>query len=160
VIQLTLPPLRERRDEIPLLIDYFCDEAAEKLSRAPVRMTPTLRSFLLNYAYPGNIRELRNLIFRLSCLADEIASPAQLPEEIRPTSKAKSRETDESLSLSEIKQLASDAAERSYLEQGLQKVNGKVTELAQRTGMNRSYLQTLLKKHELHSKDYRQRAEK
>ncbi|WP_020682747.1 sigma-54 interaction domain-containing protein [Marinobacterium rhizophilum] len=160
VIHVTLPPLRERRDEIPLLIDYFCDEAAEKLSRAPVRMTPALRSFLLTYAYPGNIRELRNLIYRLSCLADEIASPAQLPEDIRPKSKAKASDADELLSLSDIRQQASDAAERAYLEQGLQKVNGKVTELAQRTGMNRSYLQTLLKKHALHSKDYRQPPEK
>ncbi len=160
VINVTLPPLRERRDEIPLLIDYFCDEAAEKLSRAPVRMTPALRTFLLNYAYPGNIRELRNLIYRLSCLADEIASPGQLPEEIRPTSQAPVSAAGEALSLSDIRQQASDAAERAYLEQGLLSVNGKVTELAKRTGMNRSYLQTLLKKHALHSKDYRQRAEK
>ncbi|MFC6672955.1 sigma-54 interaction domain-containing protein [Marinobacterium aestuariivivens] len=160
VIHVTLPPLRERRDEIPLLIDYFCDEAAEKLHRAPVRMTPELRSFLLAYGYPGNIRELRNLVYRLSCLADDIASPAQLPEEIRPKSKTTAGASDETLSLSEIKQQASDAAERAYLEEGLQAVNGKVTELAKRTGMNRSYLQTLLKKHDLHSKDFRRTAEK
>jgi len=156
VIHVTLPPLRERRDEIPLLIDYFCDEAAEKLRRAPIRMTAPLRSFLLNYAYPGNIRELRNLIFRLSCLADQTASPAHLPETIRPTSTGKAAPADEELSLSEVKQLASDEAERAYLELGLRAVNGRVTELAKRTGMNRSYLQTLLKKHQLHSKAFRQ----
>jgi len=155
VIHVTLPPLRERRDEIPLLIDYFCDEAAEKLHRAPIHMTAPLRSFLLNYAYPGNIRELRNLIFRLSCLADQTATPAHLPETIRPTSAGKAAPADGELSLGEIKQMASDEAERAYLELGLRAVNGRVTELAKRTGMNRSYLQTLLKKHQLHSKAFR-----
>jgi len=159
VILVTLPALRERRDEIPLLIDYFCDEAAEQLNRAPIRMTAELRNFMLNYAYPGNIRELRNLIYRLSCLADEVASSAQLPDTVRPRSSASSAASEAQLSLSEVKQLASDMAERAYLQEGLQRVGGKVTELARQTGMNRSYLQTLLKKHELHSKDYRQKPE-
>ncbi|HJV73453.1 MAG TPA: sigma 54-interacting transcriptional regulator, partial [Noviherbaspirillum sp.] len=83
VIHVTLPPLRERKDEIPLLFSYFGDEAAEALKRPPIQMTPRLRSFLLNYSYPGNIRELRNLIYRLSCLAGEKADIEHLPEDIR-----------------------------------------------------------------------------
>jgi transcriptional regulator with PAS, ATPase and Fis domain len=74
VIHITLPPLRERRDEIALLLAYFSDEAAGTLKRRPVRMTPRLRDFLLRYAYPGNIRELRNVIYRISCLAAPISS--------------------------------------------------------------------------------------
>ena len=66
VIHVTLPPLRERKDEIPLLFEYFGDEAAEVLKRRPIEMTGRLRAFLLDYAYPGNIRELRNIIYRLS----------------------------------------------------------------------------------------------
>jgi DNA-binding NtrC family response regulator len=57
--------------------------------------------------------------------------------------------------LSEAKRVASDAAERRFLERGLQEVGGKVSELARQIEMNRSHLQTLLKKHGLQSKEYR-----
>ncbi len=83
VIHVTLPPLRERRDEIPLLLAYFGDEAAEALKRRPVRLTPRLRRFLLDYAYPGNIRELRNTIYRITCLASDVADINHLPEDVR-----------------------------------------------------------------------------
>ncbi|TPQ34543.1 sigma-54 interaction domain-containing protein, partial [Cupriavidus pinatubonensis] len=59
VIHVSLPALRERRDEIPLLVSYFSDEAAGMLKRRPVKLTPRLRDFLMHYEYPGNIRELR-----------------------------------------------------------------------------------------------------
>ena len=163
VIHLTLPPLRERRDEIPLLLAYFGDEAAEALKRRPVKMTARLQGFLLNYAYPGNIRELRNLIYRVSCLAGEKADLEHLPPDIRPASAAPAAvETApevalQAASLSEAKRLASDEAERIFLERGLQEVGGTVAELARRCDMNRSHLQTLLKKHGIRSKDFRNR---
>ena len=84
VIHITLPPLRERKDEIPLLFEFFCDEAAEALKRRPIEMSRPLRQFLLDYAYPGNIRELRNIIYRLSCLAGRTADLEHLPADIRP----------------------------------------------------------------------------
>jgi transcriptional regulator with PAS, ATPase and Fis domain len=158
VIQVTLPPLRERKDEIPLLIEYFSDEAAEKLQRLPVKLSRRLRTFLLNYAYPGNIRELRNTIFRISCLAGDTADFEHLPETLRPDSKAVEEETQDataSMSLTDVKKAASDAAEKGFLERGLQEMGGRVSELARQIDMNRSHLQTLLKKHGLRSKDYR-----
>jgi DNA-binding NtrC family response regulator len=60
-------------------------------------------------------------------------------------------------SLAEAKRAASDEAERACLERGLKEVGGTVTELARRWDMNRSHLQILLKKHGLHSKDFRRR---
>jgi transcriptional regulator with GAF, ATPase, and Fis domain len=166
VIHVTLPALRERRDEIPLLVSYFGDEAAGQLKRRPIRLTPRLRDFLLHYDYPGNIRELRNLMYRLSCLAGDTADFAHLPQDIRPKPTAlaavpidgaTSRVTDAGIatSLSEAKRAASDEAERAFLERGLQEVGGTVAELARRCDMNRSHLQMLLKKHGIHSKDFR-----
>lgn len=163
VIHVTLPPLRERKDEIPLLFSYFGDEAAEALKRSPIQMTPRLRSFMLNYSYPGNIRELRNLIYRLSCLAGEKADIEHLPEDIRPKSPAAifpdgAASASVALahaSLSDAKRAASDEAERVFLEKGLREVGGTVAELARRCEMNRSHLQMLLKKHGIHSKDFR-----
>jgi transcriptional regulator with GAF, ATPase, and Fis domain len=161
VIHVTLPPLRDRKDEIPLLIAYYGDESAEALKRRPVAMTPRLRNFLLQYAYPGNIRELRNIMYRISCLAGETADLAHLPEDIRPApprASAAPAGAAVGASLAEAKRAASDEAERSCLERGLQEVGGTVAELARRWDMNRSHLQILLKKHGLHSKDFRKEA--
>ena len=141
VINVTLPPLRKRKDEIPVLIDYFNDEAAEKLDRRPLVLSRRLRTFLLNYAYPGNIRELRNIIFRMSCLAGDTADFEHLPEMLRPArqdSRAEAGEDSAGMSLGELKKAASDAAEKRFLERGLQEVAGKVSELARRIDMNRS----------------------
>ena len=63
IIQVTLPPLRDRRDEISLLIEYLSNEAASRLTRQPVKLSRRLTSFLSGYDYPGNIRELRNIHF-------------------------------------------------------------------------------------------------
>ena len=165
VIHLTLPALRERRDEIPLLFAYFGDEAAGALKRRPLKMTPRLREFLLGYSYPGNIRELRNLIYRLSCLAGDVADLEHLPEDIRPESTPATARpgavADDGtaavapISLAEAKRAASDEAERAFLERGLQETGGTVAELARRCEMNRSHLQMLLKKHGIRSKDFR-----
>jgi transcriptional regulator with GAF, ATPase, and Fis domain len=162
VIHVTLPPLRERKDEIPLLVSYFSGEAAEALKRQPVLVTPRLRDFLLNYAYPGNIRELRNIVYRLTCLAGEMADIEHLPQDIRPRS-VFPRQDDAVLdadmrgvtSLGEARRMASDQAERAFLERGLKEVGGTVAELARRCDMNRSHLQMLLKKHGIHAKDFR-----
>lgn len=161
VIHVSLPSLRERKDEIPLLISFFSDEAAEALKRPPLGMTPRLREFLLNYGYPGNIRELRNLIYRLSCLAGETADVSHLPEAIRPKTLLESLASPMPASvaspntLSDAKRAASDEAEKAFLERGLKEVGGTVAELARRCDMNRSHLQMLLKKHGIRSKDFR-----
>ncbi|MFM0168315.1 sigma-54 interaction domain-containing protein [Paraburkholderia sediminicola] len=170
VIHVTLPPLRERRDEIPLLIAWFGDEAAGTLKRRPVRMTPRLRDFLLNYAYPGNIRELRNVMYRVSCLAGDMADVDHLPVDMRPAAPGSAVSSNAAtatgqepisvanlMSLSDAKRAASDDAEKAFLERGLREVSGTVAELARRIDMNRSHLQMLLKKHGLHSKDFRNR---
>jgi transcriptional regulator with GAF, ATPase, and Fis domain len=153
IIQVTLPALRERRDEIPLLIDYLANEAAVRLDRHPIRLSRRLTSFLNQYDYPGNIRELRNAIFRISCLATDVADLEHLPDHIRPAGLEKTENTREKpgaeVSLLDAKRMASDDAERRFLQDSLAKANGKVTALAKDIGMNRSHVQTLLKKHGL-----------
>ncbi len=169
VIRVTVPPLRERADEIPLLCEYFIDEAAERLNRPPIRMSRRLEQFMRSYQYPGNIRELGNIIYRLSCLAGDTADLDHLAEEIRPkidgdaeplTKAGVDRGAPQKIdlrsgSLTEFKKAASDSAEKTFLENGLREVGGKVAELARRIDMNRSHLQTILKKHQIHSKDFR-----
>lgn len=168
IIHVSVPPLRERRDEIPLLLEYYCDEAAEKLERRPVQLSPGLRQLLERYAYPGNIRELRNIVYRLSCLADDTADIVHLPDAVRQQAQLEavtpafsmhldgnSLRLGSGQDLAEIKKTASNHAEKQYLQKALTSTRGNVAELARRTGMNRSHLQMLLKKHGLRSKDFR-----
>jgi DNA-binding NtrC family response regulator len=93
-----------------------------------------------------------------------VADLAQLPEDVRATPASPAPAADAAPpaptapnSLAEAKRAASDEAERACLERGLKDVGGTVAELARRWDMNRSHLQILLKKHGLHSKDFRQR---
>ncbi|HHJ19256.1 MAG TPA: sigma-54-dependent Fis family transcriptional regulator [Gammaproteobacteria bacterium] len=164
VINVTIPPLRERRDEIPLLFDFFGDEAGETLKRRPIQFSPQLQGFLLNYEYPGNVRELRNIIYRMSCLAGAMADITHLPEHIRPTvSSGNAKGNGPALldrTLAEVKKEASSAAEKHYLETGLKEVHGKVVELARRINMNRSHVWTLLKKQGIEVEDFKEKKDK
>lgn len=156
VVTVTIPPLRERKDEIPILIDYFLKEAADKLGKEAVRLSPSLNSFLESHSYRGNIRELQNIIYRVSCLADEIGGLSHLPDNIRPIhANSHSSNTGQTRSLDEHRSMAKDLAEEQFLTRHLREHHGKVTQMANSLEMNRSYLQTLMKKHGLSSKDFK-----
>jgi len=71
VIELTVPPLRERPDEIPTLIDFFISRYARKYNRTARPLTDHLRHLFMQYEWPGNIRELENMIKRVVILQDE-----------------------------------------------------------------------------------------
>lgn len=161
-IAVTIPPLRERKDEIPLLIDYFSAEAVDELNRSEVKLTPRLYHFLRHYTYRGNIRELKNVIYRVTCISDGIADIGHLPEKIRPSLGTKSdgqkaNSSENGRTLDEVRKTAVEAVEKDFIEEQLYKVNGNVTLLAKRLRMNRSYLQTLLKKRGIRAKDFKQR---
>jgi transcriptional regulator with GAF, ATPase, and Fis domain len=160
-IAVTIPPLHERKDEIPLLIDYFSTEAANQLKQSEVKLTPRLYDFLHNYAYRGNIRELRNIIYRVACISDGTADIEHLPEHIRPAramgvNTLKPNSTGNGRTLESVRKSAVNAAEKTFIEEQLRLVNGNVTKLARQLDMNRSYLQTLLKKRGIRAKEFKQ----
>jgi DNA-binding NtrC family response regulator len=68
VVPLHVPPLRERKEDIPLLIEYFLARCAERLGREPCKLSPPARELLEEYHWPGNVRELENIITRASVL--------------------------------------------------------------------------------------------
>ncbi len=83
VILCTLPPLRERREDIPLLANYFARESSRRAGRRPVRISTEVRSYLVNYPWPGNVRELENVIERAVVLGStDLILPEDLPESI------------------------------------------------------------------------------
>jgi two-component system response regulator PilR (NtrC family) len=84
VIPLHLPPLRERREDIPLLVEAFLARFAAESGHAPLRPSPAALALLAAYEWPGNVRELENVIERAVALeTSPVLSPASLPELLR-----------------------------------------------------------------------------
>jgi DNA-binding NtrC family response regulator len=76
---LEIPPLRERRSEIPELANFFLDRAAKNLGKPRPAFTKSAMETLLGYAWPGNVRELENMMERVAILCDSTVEPAHLP---------------------------------------------------------------------------------
>jgi two-component system NtrC family response regulator len=83
VIPLRLPPLRERRDDVPLLIEHFLQRACAKHRREPKAVAGAAMRILCDYSWPGNIRQLRNCVERLVAVVEgPVIHAADLPQEM------------------------------------------------------------------------------
>jgi two-component system response regulator AtoC len=83
VVRVDVPLLRDRRDDIPLLVDYFINKYSIELSRTPPTLSPEALGILETYAWPGNVRELENLIERAMVLCrGDVITAAHLPAEL------------------------------------------------------------------------------
>jgi len=84
VLRIELPPLRERREDIPLLIDAFIRQVTREHDLEPVRLSPDALTILMEYDWPGNVRELRNLVESMVVLAPgRTIRPEDIPPEVR-----------------------------------------------------------------------------
>jgi DNA-binding NtrC family response regulator len=84
VVPLRLPPLRERTEDIPLLVDHFLSAASRKFEREPVGIAPEALERLQTYSWPGNVRELENCVERMVLLArGSRLGLADLPKDLR-----------------------------------------------------------------------------
>ena len=134
VVSIDIPPLRERKDDIPELVYFFIQEFSNQYG-AISRIEPELMLILLNYPWPGNIRELRNVVERLMILAEgEVLSINNLPE---PLLCWKNGAGD--LSISNLNELT-DRTERQMIMQTLEEANGNKSQAARLLGIPRSTL--------------------
>ena len=128
VFSMLLPPLRERVEDIPLLLDHFLEKHGKLMGKNNVRCSPEVARALLNYSWPGNIRELENCIERCLVLCDEGTIGADsLPEKLRQVA-AVSPLAGPFGSLS-IKR-AEEQLERELMRQALEKTGGNRTHAA------------------------------
>ncbi|MFO1050658.1 MAG: sigma-54 dependent transcriptional regulator [Planctomycetota bacterium] len=141
VVRMHLPPLRERREDVPLLIDRFLHASAERLAVREKRMAFDAVVVLSRQSWPGNVRQLQNVIERVSALrpdAEEITL-ADLPEEMRTQAGRVSLEDPRGLGQLDF-ETALHAFERGYFEELLRKTGGNVTEAAALSGISRGHL--------------------
>jgi two-component system response regulator AtoC len=123
VFALNLPPLRERPEDIPLLVDHFLAKYAERFARTAIRCSPAAIKALMEYPWPGNIRELENVIERgiVVCETDQLGVEC-LPDKFRGVTEAKGAEIIPSDCLS-LKQ-AAELLERNFIQRALQTTGG------------------------------------
>ncbi|MBN1636716.1 MAG: sigma-54-dependent Fis family transcriptional regulator [Deltaproteobacteria bacterium] len=143
VISLHLPPLRERREDVPLLADHFLNKFAEKNSKQIKGFTPQAMDKLIKYDWPGNIRELMNTVERGVVLANStFLDERDLPIiSVENETMAQAQDTSVDLSLEEI--------EKASILKTLEVTNGNKSEAARRLGITRMTLHKKLKKYSM-----------
>ncbi|HBB68499.1 MAG TPA: Fis family transcriptional regulator, partial [Geobacter sulfurreducens] len=153
IIPIDLPPLRERKGDLHLLIGHFLATFSEEMGRDIRGLAPDALALLEDYAFPGNVRELENIIERAVVLAEgdliqkedlelRVATDSQagvggyVPQNVEELKETKRQ----------IRERAVEPIEKAFVLQALKRNNWNITRAAEETGMLRPNFQALLKK--------------
>ena len=142
VVSISLPPLRERREDIPLLLDHFVEKFARRNGKRISGLTRDAREALLRYDYPGNVRELENLVERAVVLTrDEVIGLEDLPLGVKEREGETSGETSLTVRV--------EGLERRMIREALDRADGVQTRAAEILGISERVLRYKLKKYGL-----------
>jgi DNA-binding NtrC family response regulator/tetratricopeptide (TPR) repeat protein len=168
VIALTIPPLRNRREEIPLLVEHCARTASEEFMRPVQALTSAAMDALLQHSWPGNVRELQNTIQRAVILArDGIITPRDLPPALHyhpgsqppvhghqpPTSGSTLKQAKR-----QARQQATGSLERQTILNALQEHRWQIPQVTAALGVSRSHLYRLMKRHGIKAAEHRQQS--
>ncbi len=143
VITIKLPPLRDRKDDIPLLASHFLKKFEHTLGRGGMRFSKGAMKLLLGYAWPGNVRELENTIERAAILAEtDVVHSHDLPDKLRSNALPPGAEMD-------ITNTTLDDLEREHIKRVLTKVEGNKDRAAQMLGIHVSTLYRKMQRYRL-----------
>jgi DNA-binding NtrC family response regulator len=143
VININLPPLRDRKDDIPLLANHFLRKSEKSLVRSAMRFSKGAMRLLINYPWPGNVRELENTIERAAILAEtDVIHSHDLPDKLRsPSTAAVANLESSGLTLEEL--------EREHIKRVLEKTEGDKAKAAQVLGIHLSTLYRKVQRYRL-----------
>ena len=150
VVPLTLPPLRERREDIPELIDVLFQRAKERHGLLDVRLSPAVHQRLISYRWPGNVRQLENVLERMLLLSPtDLITLDDLPEELLPSS------ANVTGLWSDLPEggISLEAIERELIGRALEKFAGNQTQAARYLDISRRTLIYRMEKHGFASAD-------
>jgi len=147
VISTELPPLRERKEDIPILVDFFLTGIAERTGRKKRKLDALALQFLEEYDWPGNIRELENEIERAAILSDEVIEPSHLSEAIML--KAAPKKDLDGKTLKEVIEKTAEKSEREAIVWALKKANWEKKEAARLLDISRPTLYAKLKRYNI-----------
>lgn len=149
VVPLVIPPLRERREDIPALVEHFVRKFSQKMKKEIVGLSGEAESLLLRYAFPGNIRELENMLERaVALIKGRVIQTQDLPEEVcgHPSS---SQALCEKIQGAKPLAEAVSLFEREYIQSVLEKTKGKKGQAAEILGISRKTLWEKIKELEI-----------
>ena len=147
MVTIHLPPLRDRREDIPRLAVEFLRHFSEVHGRDVAEFTDAARGALASYAWPGNVRELRNAVERAVVLASsDRLDVGNLPPEVSGRQVDSAAGAAAEVPFAEAREEAMRGFERSYLEAALERHDGNISEAARGLGLHRQSLQRTLKR--------------
>jgi DNA-binding NtrC family response regulator len=157
VISLSLPALRERLEDIPLLTYYFLKKYIANVSREVNKISIDAMQVLQNHSWLGNVRELENVVERAVILSSgDTISVADLPPRLLGDSFYLYKEDDADLTKYAYKEAKARALinfNRSYLHNLLRQTSGNISEAAEKAGLDRSNFKKLIRKYEIDVKE-------
>tara|TARA_R110002072_G_scaffold45662_3_gene127182 strand:- start:2288 stop:3628 length:1341 start_codon:yes stop_codon:yes gene_type:complete len=136
IITINIPPLRERKEDIPLLVRFFNQKYSEENEKAPLKISAKVMDALNNYNWPGNVRELENFIHRLVVMHDHKVDINEIPPYMKMED-PRVKNANELLSLAEM--------ERKHILNVLKQMNNNKTQAAKVLGIDRKTLREKLK---------------
>ncbi len=140
VVPIHLPPLRERREDIFLLADHFINKFSHKMGKEIIGLSEEAKTILLTYAFPGNIRELENMLERaVALIKGKVIEAYDLPEEVCGQA-SPVREICEKIRGTKPLASATSVFEKEYIQSVLEKTKGKKGQAAEILGISRKTL--------------------
>ena len=161
VVSIKLPPLRERKEDIPLLVSYFIEKYKKEVKGKTLEISGKALQALETYSWPGNVRELENCILRAMLLTQSNRIEGEdLPPEVRGEGEEAMapvpRDSEELRRMKwQSKRKAEDEVEKVFLREALKRNRGNISKTALDVRMDRRQLQNLIRKHRIIVKEYK-----
>ncbi|MBI5343456.1 MAG: sigma-54-dependent Fis family transcriptional regulator [Deltaproteobacteria bacterium] len=154
VFPIRVPPLRERKEDIPVLADIFLRRYARKCGKRIVRMSPASVAAIHSYDWPGNVRELENIVERavIREKGEELRIP---PDLLYPSGAGEALSFSSEMPFKEAKERVVSSFEKRYIEDLLRKSGGKLTDAARAAGMDNKNFSEKMKRYGIALDDYR-----
>jgi DNA-binding NtrC family response regulator len=157
VVPVKLPPLRQRREDIPALAQHYLKRYGQEYDRGNLRFSPEALRVLVDFHWPGNVRELQNMMERIVslCLPGQEITVEDLPEELsmRPVNGRSSITYSADLPFHDAKNDAITVFEKEYLRDLLRRHNGNISQAARTAGIDRKTIHRMLTKYDLEGRE-------
>ncbi|MDP3501004.1 MAG: sigma 54-interacting transcriptional regulator [Myxococcales bacterium] len=159
VINIQLPPLRQRREDVPIIIRKALAEPDVVTRHGKKRVMPAAMAVLQGYSWPGNIRELVNVVSHVLTFSDgEEIDVSHLPARLQGQQKEQPLPFNEHLSFKDAKEQLLENFEREYITQVLKRCDGNISRAARESGLHRKSVERLVKKYSLDARAIKQGA--
>ena len=159
VINIQLPPLRQRRDDIPAIVRRVLSEPDMVAKHGRKIFSQEAMSILMGYSWPGNVRELMNVISHVLTFSEgELIDVHHLPARVQGQQKEGPVPFNEHLSFKDAKEQLLENFEREYISSVLRRCEGNISRAARESGLHRKSIERLVKKYQLDARSMKPRS--